>query len=675
MRRRQKSGQQNSQHILTNAPAESVSEYRPQMIRSSGWLKMFIVLSCVRCAMSIIMPILSDCDEVFNYWEPSHYLNYGHAFQTWEYAPQYAIRSWFYVAIHSAVIHVFKLLMLSKVSQFYALRCVLCIMSSFSETMLYQSVRSNISPQIAKYMIAISVFSPGMYIASSAYLPSSFAMYTTALAFAQLFKSYGLQSMALTNSISLTNPFKAIGIPILIIACGAIIGWPFSGLVAVPFVFEELFVRSLQSGNTIVVFARRLLMVVYSSVVSLLVILVPLILFDAAFYRKIVVVPLNIVLYNVFNSSQSTDGDGGPNIYGTEPWYFYLKNGFLNFNLAFIAALMSVGVLCITSMVAFKTLVSTINVSFLASSNGRPFISLLFKLLPMYLWMLVFSAQPHKEERFLFVIYPLISLSAAICLCLCKQLLIHVLQNHKRSASQSSVDRIMLRLPKLAMFILMTTYACLSMSRIYALHKHYGSAIEIYSVLRTYPSVISSNDIKQQTLCLDSEWYRFPSHYLLPENMKVIWLDSDFDGQLPAYFESPNLQLDSQNALLSWLINRPGTFRAKASFNDRNQKVLDRFGKKSQCDFYIRYNSHDNSIQDDKASKQKSSLTMKTYVTLADGSSLRYQSKVCLPFLDAEATESVWARSFYLPKLATSNSMQQRRFQKRYGEYCLYSIH
>lgn len=109
--------------------------------------------------------------------------------------------------------------------------------------------------------------------------------------------------MALTNSISLTNPFKAIGIPILIIACGAIIGWPFSGLVAVPFVFEELFVRSLQSGNTIVVFARRLLMVVYSSVVSLLVILVPLILFDAAFYRKIVVVPLNIVLYNVFSSS------------------------------------------------------------------------------------------------------------------------------------------------------------------------------------------------------------------------------------------------------------------------------------------------------------------------------------------------------------------------------------
>lgn len=50
----------------------------------------------------------------------------------------------------------------------------------------------------------------------------------------------------------------------------------------------------------------------------------------------------------------------------------------------------------------------------------------------------------------------------------------------------------------------------------------------------------------------------------------MIWLDSDFDGQLPAYFESPNLQLDSQNVLLSWLRNRPGTFRAIASFNDRN---------------------------------------------------------------------------------------------------------
>jgi len=32
----------------------------------------------------------------------------------------------------------------------------------------------------------------------------------------------------------------------------------------------------------------------------------------------------------------------------------------------------------------------------------------------MYLWIAIFTAQPHKEERFLFVIYPLIVFNAAV---------------------------------------------------------------------------------------------------------------------------------------------------------------------------------------------------------------------------------------------------------------------
>ena len=32
--------------------------------------------------------------------------------------------------------------------------------------------------------------------------------------------------------------------------------------------------------------------------------------------------------------------DHGPDLYGTEPWTYYLFNGFLNFNFIFIAALL-----------------------------------------------------------------------------------------------------------------------------------------------------------------------------------------------------------------------------------------------------------------------------------------------------------------------------------------------
>lgn len=37
---------------------------------------------------------------VFNYWEPLHYLTRGQGFQTWEHSPDYAIRSYFYLALH-----------------------------------------------------------------------------------------------------------------------------------------------------------------------------------------------------------------------------------------------------------------------------------------------------------------------------------------------------------------------------------------------------------------------------------------------------------------------------------------------------------------------------------------------------------------------------------------------
>ena len=67
---------------------------------------------------------ISDCDETFNYWEPLHYLIYGNffflsknlnfcqifffkflgkGFQTWEYDPQYGLRSYFYILLHTGV--------------------------------------------------------------------------------------------------------------------------------------------------------------------------------------------------------------------------------------------------------------------------------------------------------------------------------------------------------------------------------------------------------------------------------------------------------------------------------------------------------------------------------------------------------------------------------------------
>ena len=55
---------------------------------------------------------------------------------------------------------------------------------------------------------------------------------------------------------------------------------------------------------------------------------------DSHYFGRLVVAPWNIVMYNVFSSH-------GPDLYGTEPWTFYIVNGILNFNIIFVAALVS----------------------------------------------------------------------------------------------------------------------------------------------------------------------------------------------------------------------------------------------------------------------------------------------------------------------------------------------
>lgn len=48
------------------------------------WRTAFFLLAAARL-ISARYNIVHDCDEVFNYWEPLHYLLFGYGKQTWEY--------------------------------------------------------------------------------------------------------------------------------------------------------------------------------------------------------------------------------------------------------------------------------------------------------------------------------------------------------------------------------------------------------------------------------------------------------------------------------------------------------------------------------------------------------------------------------------------------------------
>lgn len=56
---------------------------------------------------------------VFNFYEPLHYFQYNHGFQTWELSPQFAVRSWAYILLHWPLAHLGPLILgVGKVNLF-----------------------------------------------------------------------------------------------------------------------------------------------------------------------------------------------------------------------------------------------------------------------------------------------------------------------------------------------------------------------------------------------------------------------------------------------------------------------------------------------------------------------------------------------------------------------------
>jgi alpha-1,2-mannosyltransferase len=204
----------------------------------------------------------------------------------------------------------------------------------------------------------------------------------------------------------------------LFFVIATVAGWPFVGVLALPFAFEEL---SLYGDDEVMPASRpgwaasRFNRLFVCGLGCLILISAPLVLVDWLAYGKLLFVPLNIVLYNVF--PEKFGSGGGPQLYGTEPPHFYLLNLLLNFNIVFILALLAIPLVLLTSRFSKNRSVRLGQKIRLA--NQTPSAQLLIiRLVPVYAWIALMSKQPHKEERFMQPIYTLISFNAAVSLSL-----------------------------------------------------------------------------------------------------------------------------------------------------------------------------------------------------------------------------------------------------------------
>lgn len=184
----------------------------------------FCVFLSANLLASIYAPI-QDCDEVFNYWEPTHYLTHGFGLQTWEYSPEYAIRSWSYIMIHAIPSKIASVFLLRKAFEFYFVRGLLASACAGCEIRLFSTISRTMNPRIAVIFMLAMASGSGMFHASVAYLPSSFAMYTTMMGVAAF--------MDVPGGLKSSNGITWFGI-------GATMGWPFSAALILPFFTDEL---------------------------------------------------------------------------------------------------------------------------------------------------------------------------------------------------------------------------------------------------------------------------------------------------------------------------------------------------------------------------------------------------------------------------------------------------
>ncbi|KAG6591917.1 Dol-P-Man:Man(6)GlcNAc(2)-PP-Dol alpha-1,2-mannosyltransferase, partial [Cucurbita argyrosperma subsp. sororia] len=507
-----------------------------------GWFFPIFALGLLRY-MSATSNIIHDCDEVFNYWEPLHFLLYKSGFQTWEYSSEFALRSYLYIVLHELVGRPAAWLFSEdKVRVFFAVRLFLGLLSVISETVLVVALSKKYGKRLATYTLAMLCLTSGCFFASTSFLPSSFSMYAVSL-------SSGL--------FLLERPAPAVAVA----AAGVILGWPFSILVFLPVTlyalrskFKEAFLAGALTSIVLLAF-------------SLLV--------DYYYYKRWTSSVLNLLIYNVL-------GGGESHLYGTEGPLFYLRNGFNNFNVCFVLALLFLGVLPI--------------------SRKKYVPDLLVVISPIYIWLGFMTLQPHKEERFLYPIYPLI--------CVAASAVIECFPDFFRDKYNPHDNSVLVVIAKVLRPLALGLILCASHARTFSLINGYSAPLEVYKVLAHHEDVGTGS-----TVCVGSEWHRFPSSFFVPDYVQEVkWIDDGFRGLLPFPFNS----------------TLGGTAAAPPYFNNKNKASDKQYLRDlDECTFLVE-------LQLDRPYASRGSDTSK------------WEAVAAWPYLDREFSPPFY-RSFFIP--------------------------
>jgi alpha-1,2-mannosyltransferase len=206
---------------------------------------------------------IDDTDETYGYYEPLHYLLYQRGLQTWEYAPDFAIRSYSFIfPIYLYCLGILKINpTLSKVTVFQLIRVLLGVFTAYSQTKFVKSISKSFDSTLGMMTALFLALSPGIFYTSTSLLPSAVAM----------------NLVMLSTAACLSSHFSAS----IFWGCLAVLwtGWPFVALLFVPLgVYMVVSAVSTSVQKTVWLLA--------TGVVILGVTFVPTLLLDHHYYQK-----------------------------------------------------------------------------------------------------------------------------------------------------------------------------------------------------------------------------------------------------------------------------------------------------------------------------------------------------------------------------------------------------
>jgi len=365
--------------------------------------------------------------------------------------------------------------------------------------------------------------------------------------------------------------------------------WPFIGALYIPLALDVLRTHGLL--HAIALGVRNILLVV-----------TPILLIDRYYYQKFVLPPWNTFAYNVLGGSSGSQSE----LYGTEPWWFYLLNCTLNLNVAFACGLLGAPAVLYCHR----------------DQDGSFSWSLFYQVLPMYIWFGIMNTQAHKEERFIFPIYPLFCLSAALALA---PLVTSISEpvGHRVAV----LTRLLGPTPLKAVVAAILLLGCaMSVARTSSVIHNYSAPLAAYQHLHDHLELEHRADrrkmVSEKVVCVGKEWFRYPASFFLPAgspHLRFGFVKSSFGGQLPAPFQALE-----------------GTSKDGGLFNDKNQAEEDRYTPLEQCSYYV-----DLELENQKEEKLS---TNKDWDVLIE-----------LPFLDASKSKSLY-RAFYIPFMSAKHT-------------------